>query len=202
MGLRKVFIALAFAAFASCASPPIELPPSPDFVVENVAERTLDRLPDAPLYWRIETFPSLASAQTAAGPTSLAAEASGRFWLVTLGEQGATTPGATHVAEIGPVPRIVATRYTLRLNHAHAPPGAATSVHTHPGSEAFYVLAGQLSQRTFHGVARLDAGEAMNGHMPGMVMQLQSTGEERLDQLVLFVVDADQPFSSPATFRR
>jgi hypothetical protein len=33
-------------------------------------------------------------------------------------------------------------------------------------------------------------------------MQLQSTGGERLDQLVLFVVDADQPFSSPAPFRR
>jgi hypothetical protein len=202
MRRRTFSIALTVAALSGCASPPEDLPASPDFVVENVAERTLAALPDGPLYWRIEVFPSLEAAQAAATPTSLAAAVSGRFWLVTLGPRGATTPDATHVAEIGPVPRIEAQRYTLRLNHAYAPPGAATSVHSHPGSEAFYVLAGQLKQRTAHRVSVIDAGEAMNGHMPGMTMQLQSTGAENLDQLVLFVVDADQPFSSPATFAR
>jgi quercetin dioxygenase-like cupin family protein len=202
MRRRAFLLAFALGALAACASAPQELSASPDFVVENVAERTLDALPDGPLYWRIETFPSLEAAQAAAGSTSLAAAVSGRFWLVTLGPRGAATVGATSVGEIGPVPRIDAQRYRLRLNHAHAPPGRATSVHTHPGSEAFYVLSGQLSQRTTHGVARIGAGESMNGHMPGMVMQLQSTGAEDLDQLVLFVVDADQPFSSPATFAR
>jgi hypothetical protein len=195
-------VLLALAATAACMSSPAELPASPEFVVENVAERRLDALPNGPLYWRIETFASLEAAQAAATPTSLAAEVSGRFWLATLGERGARTTGATYIAELGPVPRIEARRYLLRLNHAHAPPGAATSVHMHPGSEAFYVLEGQLSQRTTHGLARADAGETMNGHSPGMTMQLQSTGVENLDQLVLFVVDAEQPFSSPATFER
>jgi mannose-6-phosphate isomerase-like protein (cupin superfamily) len=195
-------VLLALAATVACMSSPAELPASPEFVVENVAERSLDALPSGPLYWRIETFPSLEAAQAAATLSSLAAAVSGRFWLVTLGERGERTTGATYVAELGPVPRIEARRYLLRLNHAHAPPGAATSVHTHPGSEAFYVLSGQLSQRTTHGIARVDAGRTMNGHMPGMVMQLQSTGGEDLDQLVLFVVDAEQPFSSPATFER
>jgi hypothetical protein len=199
---RQLLLALAAIAASGCASPPPDLPPSPDFIVENAGERTLDALPTGQLYWRIETFPSLEAAQSAATPTSIAAAISGRFWLVALGQRGVTTPGATHVAEIGPVPRIEARRYTLRLNHAHAPPGAATIVHTHPGSEAFYVITGQLSQRTPHGIRRANAGEIMNGHEPGMVMQLQSTGAERLDQLVLFVVDADQPFSSPATFAR
>jgi mannose-6-phosphate isomerase-like protein (cupin superfamily) len=202
MHRRAFSIALALATLSACASAPEELPASPDFVVENVGERTLDALPDGLLYWRIETFPSLQAAQAAASPTSISAAVSGRFWLVTLGEHGASTVGATHIAEIGPVPYFRARRYTLRLNHAHAPPGAATSVHAHPGSEAFYVLSGQLTQHSTHGVRRADAGEAMNGHRPGMVMQLQSTGAESLDQLVLFVVDADQPFSSPASFRR
>ncbi len=202
MHRRTFSIALALAALSACASPPEDLPASPDFLVENAAERTLEALPDGPLYWRIETFQSLEAAQAAASPTSLAAAVSGRFWLVTLGARGAATPGAAHVAEIGPVPRIEARRYTLRLNHAHAPPGAATSVHTHPGTEAFYVLAGQLSQRSMHGFSVVNIGETLNGHMPGMVMQLQSTGTENLDQLVLFVVDAEQPFSSPATFAR
>jgi len=200
MHRRTFSAALAFAALSACAAGPRELPASPDFVVENAGEKIVETLPGGPLYWRIETFPSLESAQAAAGPTSLAAPVSGRFWLVTLGARGATTPGATQVAEIGPVPRIEARRYRLRLNHAYAPPGAATSVHSHPGSEAFYVISGQLSQRSEHGVVVANAGEAMNGHRPGMVMQLQSTGAESLDQLVLFVVDADQQFSAPARF--
>ncbi|HWA01542.1 MAG TPA: hypothetical protein VG841_14640 [Caulobacterales bacterium] len=200
--MRRSLALLALAALLGCASAPAELPASPDFVVEKVAERTLDALPEGPLYWRVEAFSSLEKAQAAASDASLAAAVSGRFWLVTLGAQGDATPGGERVAEIGPVPRVSARRYMLRINHAHAPPGAATSVHTHPGSEAFYVLSGQLSQRTPHGIARVNAGQAMNGHAPGIVMQLQSTGRESLDQLVLFVLDADRPFSSPAQFQR
>jgi hypothetical protein len=199
---RRRFIELVAAGgLVGCASPPRDLPASADFVVENVAERAITALPRSPMFWRIENLPTLADARAASLPTSLVAEVSGRVWMATLGEHGDRTPGAIFVAEIGPVPRIDADRYTLRLNHAHAPPGAATSVHTHPGSEAFYVITGQLSQRTQQGIARVNAGETLNGHMPGMVMQLQSTGTERLDQLVLFVVDAEQPFSWPASFQ-
>lgn len=176
------------------------LPASSAFVIESLAERTLERLPEGLLYWRIETFPTLAAARAAGGPTSLAAEASGRVWLFTLGPAGQRSAGGALAAEIGPVPEIEAARYTLRANHARAPPGAATAVHIHSGSEAFYVLSGQLSQRTSHGIARVNAGESKNGHMPGVAMQLQSTGAADLDQLILFVVDADQPFSSPASF--
>jgi quercetin dioxygenase-like cupin family protein len=187
---------------AACAATIHDLPASPDFVVEQLAARSVEHLPDGAVYWRVETFPSLAAAQAAAGPFSLTADASGQSWLFTLGRAGERTPGAAFIAEIGPVPRVTAARYTLRVNHAHAPPGSATSVHMHPGSEAFYVLRGQLTQRTMHGTAHADAGETMNGHAPGAVMQLVSTGSENLDQLVLFVVDANQPFSSPASFAR
>ena len=158
------------------------------------------RLPEGPLHWRIETFPSLAAARGAAGALALAAEHDGRAWLFTLGAPGGATPGGTRVAEIGPVPVVPASRYLLRANRAGGPPGAMTPVHSHPGSEAFYVLAGQLSQRTPHGIVRLEAGQAMNGHGAGMAMQLTSSGSADLDQLVLFVVNADRPFSSPAAF--
>ena len=40
----------------------------------------------------------------------------------------------------------------------------------------------------------------MNGHAPGMTMQLTSSGAGPLEQLVLFVVDATRPFSTPASF--
>ena len=168
------------------------------FVIDNVAEKKLKQLPAGPLFWRLENFPTLAQAQAAAGETSLAAEVSGKVWLFTLGPKGATTPGGTRVTEIGPVPPISAPDYLLRINHAGGPPGAKTPVHTHPGSETFYVLAGRLGQRTPHGVSYAEAGQSMNGHGADVAMEVFSAGTNDLDQLVMFVVDATRPFSSPA----
>ena len=145
-------------------------------------------------------FPTLAQAQAAAGETSLAAEVAGRVWLFTLARKGGATPGGSKIAEIGPVPATTAPEYLLRINHAGGPPEAKTAVHSHPGSEAFYVLAGRLGQRTPHGVSYADAGQTMPGHGPDMPMEVFSAGSADLDQLVMFVVDATRPFSSPANF--
>jgi hypothetical protein len=166
--------------------------------VKPVIEKKLTQLPAGPLYWQVENFPSAAQAQAAAGETSLAAEISGKVWLFTLGPKGAASRGGSHVVEIGPVPSISAGEYLLRINHASGPPGAKTAVHTHPGSEAFYVLSGRLGQKTPHGVMYADAGQAMNGHGPDTPMEVFSAGSSNLDQLVMFLVDAKRPFSSPA----
>ena len=168
------------------------------FFVKPVAEKKLKQLPAGPLYWQVETFPTLAQAQAAAAETSLAAEVSGKAWLFTLGPKGNPTRGGGKVAEIGPVPAISAPEYLLRINHAGGPPQSKTPVHTHPGSEAFYVLAGRLGQRTPHGVSYAEAGQSMNGHGADMAMEVFSAGTTDLDQLVMFVVDATKPFSSPA----
>lgn len=169
-------------------------------VVKPVVEKKLTELPPGPLYWRIENFPTLDRARAAAGPTALAAEISGKIWLFTLDTPGGATPGGSKVAEIGPVPLIPAPEYLLRINHASGPPGAKTAVHTHPGSETFYVLAGRLGQKTPMGVHHADAGQAMIGHGADMPMEVFSAGDSDLDQIVMFLVDASRPFSSPARF--
>jgi quercetin dioxygenase-like cupin family protein len=170
-------------------------------LVEPLAEKIVEELPAGLLYWRVESFPTLAAAKAREGPWSLAAIAWGEVWLVTLGNQGDITHGGRKVAEVGPIPRSPsADRLLLRVNRAGGPPGSKTPVHTHPGSEAFFVLKGQLTQRTAHGLSRVEAGNVMNGHAPGMVMQLESTGSEHLEQLVMFVVDEEKPFSTPARF--
>jgi len=87
----------------------------------------------------------------------------------------------------------------LRINNTGGPPGVKTPVHTHPGSETFYVLDGQLSQTNPHGVSHIDAGQSMPGHGPGMPMEISSSGTSELNALVMFVVDATKSFSSPAT---
>jgi quercetin dioxygenase-like cupin family protein len=169
------------------------------FEVAPVAEKKVSQLPSGPLFWRIDNFPTLARAQAAAGPTALAAEVAGKVWLFTLGPPGGSSPGASKVAEIGPVPAVSAPEYLLRINSAAGPPGAKTPVHSHPGSETFYVLTGELSQKTPHGVSRVAAGQAMLGHAPGTPMQVSSSGAVDLRVLVMFLADATKPFSSPAT---
>jgi len=123
-----------------------------------------------------------------------------KVWLLTLGPKGGATAGGTKVAEIGPVPVFAAPEYMLRINHASGPPGSKTPVHSHPGSESFYVLAGQVSQRTPHGVNSTDSGQSMVGHGPDMAMEVSSSGTTDLDQLVMFLLDATRPASLPAKF--
>jgi hypothetical protein len=182
------------------------------YVVKPVAEMKVKQLPKGPLYWRVENFPTLDQAKAAAGEyrwnpdtvtydgwPSLTAEVADKAWLFTLGRQGATTPGATKLAEIGPIPALSAPEYLLRVNYGSGPPGAKTPVHSHSGSEAFYVVAGKLGQRTPDGVSYVEAGHTMNGHMAGMPMEVFNGGTTDLTALIMFVVDATKPFSVPAT---
>jgi hypothetical protein len=184
------------------------------YVVKPVAQKKIKQLPTGPLYWRVENFPTLADAKAAVGPdgwnpasvryettTALIAEVAGKIWVVTLGPKDASTPGGSKVAEIGPVPAITAPEYLLRLNYGSGPPGADTPVHSHPGSEAFYVVAGRLGQRTPHGVDYVEAGHTMNGHPAGMPMQVFNAGTTDLTALIMFVVDASKPFSVPTKLK-
>jgi hypothetical protein len=193
VGLASVVYAVGLLLSASGAA-------QQTFVVKPVAEKTVERLPAGPLYWQIENFPTLAAAQAAAAPTSLAAEVAGKVWLFTIGPKGSATHGGSKVAEIGPVPPITASAYLLRINDAGGPPGAKTAVHTHPGAEAFYVLAGELGQKTPQGESHVETGQSMPGRDPGTPMQISSRGTQDLNALVMFVVDATKPFSSPAKF--
>ena len=172
----------------------------PQFFVNLMAEKKVKELPAGPLYWQIENFATLAQAQAAASPTSLVTEITGKVWLCTLGSKDAPTHGGNKVADIGPVPPITAPEYLLRLNNSGGPPGATTPVHTHPGSETFYVISGRLSQRSSHGIAYVEAGQSMPGHGPGMPMAIISDGATDLNAIVMFFADATKPFSSPAKF--
>ncbi|HSU05279.1 MAG TPA: cupin domain-containing protein [Acetobacteraceae bacterium] len=169
------------------------------FDVTPVTEKKVSQLPPGPLFWRIDTFPTLAKAQAAASPTALAAEVAGKAWLFTLGPRGGSSPGGSKVAEIGPVPSFTAPEYLLRINRAGGPPGAKTPVHMHPGVETFYVLSGDLTQKMPDGAKRVSAGQSMLGHSPNTPMQVSSSGPSDLSVLVMFVTDATKPFSSPAT---
>lgn len=177
------------------------LPPG-TLAIKVLVEKTVARLPAGRpgLYWRVENFPSLAQAKAAADTWGLAVEHGGKAWLFTLGPKGGSSTGGTKVVEAGPVPLIMASEYLLRINEPSGPPGSLTIVHVHPGSEAIYVLAGELCFRTPEGVMRIAPGRTDSGPAPYVPSQVSSCGTTDLSGFVMFVVDATKPFSTPATF--
>lgn len=167
-------------------------------VIKPMAEMRVTELPAGPLFWRLENFPTLTQAQAAAGPLGLVAQAEDRVWLFTLGARGGISAGGTKVAEIGPIPKVVATQYLLRIQEAIVSPGGGSAVHAHPGSESFYVVAGERSTRTPGGVSRVSAGEGAPGPSVGTPQQVLNRGSTDMRALVMFVLDAALPPSSPA----
>ena len=210
---------LPYVAILAVLIPVVSLPATSvaaeeqTYVVKPVAQKNVARLPAGALYWRVETFPSLAEAKAAVGPdgwdpaavryqttTALIAEVDGKVYVATLGSKGDVTPGGTKLAEVGPLPPLSASEYLLRLNYGSGPPGSKTPVHSHPGSESFYVIRGRLGQKTPDGTAYVDAGHTMNGHVAQTTMQVFNAGTTELQALIMFVVDANKPFSVPAKF--
>lgn len=191
--LAAVLLACALAAQLAPAAA------QPALAIKPLAEKKVSELPPGTLFWRIENFDTLEKARAAGGQWSLAAQSDGKVWLFTLGAAGGATPGGTKVIEFGPIPRISAPQYLLRINEATGAPGAITKVHSHPGSESFYVLRGEQSLRSPDGVMRMKPGQPTvgKGEAP---MQVSSSGTTDLHALVMFVVDATRPFSSPAAF--
>ena len=199
--MRGLPITRAAVLTAAMCLLPLAATAQPALVIKPLGEKKVQSLPAGPLFWQVESFPALVPAQAAAGPMGLAVESGGKAWLFRLGPKGmGPSDGGKHMAEVGPVPQVVATEFLLRINEASGPVGSITPVHTHPGSEAFYVLAGEQSIRTPHGVMRVKAGQTETGHGADVPMQVSSSGATDLHALVMFVVDATKPFSSPAKF--
>ena len=78
----------------------------------------------------------------------------GKIWLLTL-EEAAWNPsaGGTHVATIGPLPTPDASSYTATYLEAVFTPGMVSSIHNHPGPEAFYTVTGETCLETSEGVS-------------------------------------------------
>lgn len=168
-------------------------------VSKTLGEKSVTQLPTGALFYRLESFTTLTAAQSAAGPLGVAAEASGTAWLLTLGPQGGASAGALVVAELGPLTIPSAQEYKLRLQQRVSQPGCEGEIHTHPGAEAWYLLAGEQTVISAAGQVRMVAGEGLVGPAPGSAMQLAYTGTAISDVLTFLVLDGAQPASTPAT---
>ena len=121
--MRRALIVTIVIAACGLWSLPSTAMAQQKFVIKKLATKKVAQLPEGQLYWRIENFNTLAQAKAALGTWALVAESRGKVWLFTLGPSGGSTPGGSKVAEVGPIPRVVAKEYILRINEATGAPG-------------------------------------------------------------------------------
>jgi hypothetical protein len=160
--------------------------------------KRVSKLPDGPLYWQIENFPSMAAARAAEGPTSVALEAEGKAWLFTVTRQGQVTPGATNLAEVGPLPIPNANEYMLQISYQSRAPGVIGTTHSHPGVECWYMVQGEQILRlpTEGRQVLARAGEALLGPPADTPLQIVTSGSGERRAFNLFVLDAGRPASA------
>jgi len=97
-----------------------------------------------------------------------------------------------------PVPQ--AQSYELLAAIAILWPGANVDVHTHPGPEAWYVLAGEQCLETAVGVSRASAGQTMVA-LAATPMKLVITGSSLRRAFFIVLHDAAQPWISDAAWQ-
>ena len=194
-------------AYPSCLAAALMLLPGTQpmsLCVENSPERqgelgctivAKQMLPDGlrgPLYWHIDRFDSFKRAQAAAGPTSVAVEAAGISWLMTIEAQTLDHHGGAHVAMVGPLELPDAPKYALQVQASRFTPGMYSLAHDHSGVEAVYVIEGEACFETPTRALKLRKGEtvALPGGTP---MRAAVTGSSPRHLLAIILHDASKP---------
>ena len=117
-----------------------------------LGSRAMPPLPNLPLYWIVERFPSHKAAEAASGTTGIAIDKDRKFWLFSIRRQGEWSKGSVHVTQVGPLPIPVGPRYTLQIGFGETTPASEIRIHTHAGPEAWYVVSGSQCAETPTGV--------------------------------------------------
>ena len=77
----------------------------------------------APVFWHIDRFDSADRARAAVGSTSIAFDAAGVWWLMTIERDTTDHHGGQHVTDVGPLPLPRAARYAMTVQSAMFMPG-------------------------------------------------------------------------------
>src|ERR1700754_1912751 len=125
-----------------------------------LSDRHLIGLLPKTVYWHLDRFDSLEAAIKAAGPNSVATEAHGYFWLVTVETKPEEHLVGKHVAQIGPIDLPAADQYTMRVLSSLLMPGSTTPIHTHSGPEVFYIVDGEQCIERSESSHHLSAGQS------------------------------------------
>jgi quercetin dioxygenase-like cupin family protein len=199
-------LVLLFACFGRSAKPsaqeaslreePLCVPNSPErhdeFGCSIVEIKELPSGLRAPVFWRIDRFDQGERARAAIEPGSMAFEAHGSWWLMSVGPQAETQNGGEHVANVnlGALPE--AARYSMLVISAYIPSGMTSRVHLHSGVEAFYVVDGEQCLETAERAYAMRKGETLV--VPtGVTMRLVANGTKPRRAFAVIVYDSAKP---------
>jgi quercetin dioxygenase-like cupin family protein len=158
-------------------------------IVEN---KPLPETLKEPLFWHIDRFDSGELARTPVGPASIAFEAHGTWWLLTIESKIDDHHGGRHVTQVELPPLPPAPKYSMLVISAYIPPRLTSRVHNHSGVEAFYVVDGEQCLETPTRAYKMPKGETL-AVPAGVTMQLVATGSTPRRALAVIVYDARQP---------
>jgi quercetin dioxygenase-like cupin family protein len=153
----------------------------------------LGRLPPRPMFWHLDTYPTIDAAVEARGPHGTIVESLGKIWLFTIADHEWRPSRGVRVAAIGPLPVSSDAEYTAVYMESIFEPGMTAAIHRHSGPEAFYTMTGETCLETPDGV--IPAGS--DGHSlvvpAGPPMLLTATGTARRRAVALILHDSAQP---------
>lgn len=146
-----------------------------------------------PVFWHLDRFASLERARAAVWPASIAFEAVGTVWLMTIEATPSEHHGGQHVTQVGPLPLPHAPRYAMVVQSALFAAGMYSLAHHHSGVEAVYVLEGEACYETPARGFTLRKGEtlAVPANTPMRAVVPGSTARRYV--LAVIVHDAAQP---------
>lgn len=188
-----MFSLILSSAIAAAVPPPLVpggcTAPAAEHMHENgcylLAEMSAAKLPSL-VYWQIIQFPTRLEAQTEARRHrwSEVVSAHDRIWLLVIGPANERVDGGVRKAIAGPMAVPPGDTVSIRFLTSTFPPGMRTRVHSHPGSEAFFVVEGEQCVETPTVRHRIKAGRTyvVQG---GLHMQAATSGRKNLVALIL-----------------
>lgn len=145
-----------------------------------------------PLFWHIDQFDSGEEARAQISPVSVAFEAHGRWWLMTIEPKVSDHHGGRHAKQMKLPALPPAKRYSMLVMSAYIPAGLTSRIHTHSGVEGFYVVDGQQCLETPTRIYKMPKGGSLV--IPtGVTMRLVATGTRPRRALAAIVYDSSQP---------
>ena len=181
----------------------VDVPPGekrPEFGCFNIGAVTGLHFSQASVYWHLLAFPSREAAETAKTATAIVVEEDGRVWLSEFGPRNTAPQGGEPIALVGPLQLPAAKSYSAVLSYAVMRPGDSSRVHTHPGPEGWYVLAGEQCLETPAGADRTRAGGTMTVR-PNIPMELHVTGTTVRRAFALVIHDSAQERGIPSAWK-
>jgi quercetin dioxygenase-like cupin family protein len=181
----------------------IDVPPGgkrPEYGCFNVGTVTGLHFSQASVYWHLHRFPSRKAAEVAKSATGIVVEEDGRVWLSEFGARTGAPRGGESVAVVGPLELPAAKSYAAVLSYAVMRPGDSSRVHTHPGPEGWYVLAGEQCLETPAGASRARAGGTMTVRS-NTPMELNVTGQTLRRAFALVIHDSAQDRGIPSDWK-